>query len=143
MKHKLLFLAIATVIFLLIAGCSQSAPPAQQGAQPPAGTPPSSNASAPQPPAQASPSTVTIENFAFSPSTITVKVGATVTWLNKDSAPHQIASNPHPAHTDLPGLFSGILSNGQSYSFTFNQTGAFGYHCHVHPSMTGTVVVEA
>ena len=85
---------------------------------------------------------VTIKNFTFEPSTLTVKAGTTVTWTNQDSTSHQVASNPHPAHTDLPGLDSGTLSQGQTYSFTFTTKGTFGYHCHLHPSMQGTIVVN-
>ena len=80
--------------------------------------------------------TVNIQNMAFSPSTLNVKVGTTVTWVNKDSTAHDVVSDT--------GLFnSGNLNNGQSYSYTFNQTGSFPYHCGIHPSMTGTIVVSA
>lgn len=84
---------------------------------------------------------ITIKNFAFDPPTITVKSGTTVTWTNEDSADHFVASDPHPTHTDLPGLSSNPFSQGQSYSFTFTKVGTFGYHCHLHPSMKGTVIV--
>jgi plastocyanin len=87
--------------------------------------------------------TVTIKNFAFSPNELTIKAGTTVTWVNEDSAPHMVASDPHPAHTDLPGLVSGTLAQGQAYSYTFDKPGTFGYHCHIHPSMTGRIIVEA
>ena len=85
---------------------------------------------------------IMIKDFAFSPAVLTIKKGDTVTWINEDSAPHKVASDPYPAHTDLPGLVSGALAQGDSYSFTFSQTGTFGYHCHLHPSMTGKVIVE-
>jgi len=86
---------------------------------------------------------IIIKNFAFNPSELTIKAGTTVTWVNQDSAPHMVASDPHPAHTDLPGLVSGTLAQGQTYSFTFDKPGTFGYHCHIHPSMTGRIIVEA
>ena len=85
---------------------------------------------------------VVIKNFAFDPPSVTVKSGDTVTWINEDTTPHIVASDPHPTHTDLPGLESSSLSQGQSYSFTFVKTGTFGYHCHLHPTMKGTVIVE-
>lgn len=85
---------------------------------------------------------VDISGFAFSPAQITIKVGDTVTWTNKDDAPHKVASNPHPTHTDLPGLVSDILAKGDTYSYTFEKAGTFGYHCHLHPNMTGTIIVE-
>ena len=84
---------------------------------------------------------ITIKNFAFDPPVITVKSGTTVTWTNEDASVHQVASDPHPTHTDLPGLVSDPFSQGQTYSFTFTTVGTFGYHCHIHPSMTGKVIV--
>jgi plastocyanin len=77
--------------------------------------------------------TVDIQNFAFSPGTLTIKKDATVTWTNNDSAPHQIKSNT---------FNSSQLANGQSYSFTFNTVGTFDYSCSIHPSMTGKIIVE-
>jgi len=78
---------------------------------------------------------VTIQNMAFNPSTLNVKVGTTVTWINNDTTTHDVVSDS--------GLFnSGNLTNGMSYNYTFNQTGSFPYHCSIHPSMTGTVVVS-
>lgn len=94
-----------------------------------------------RPAAPVSANTVTMENFAFNPSSITVKKGTTVTWTNKDSVAHQVSSDPYPSHTDLPGLFSNSLSQNQTYSFTFDKIGVFGYHCQIHPSMKGTVTV--
>ena len=85
---------------------------------------------------------VLIRNFAFEPATLTVPAGTTVIWTNEDSAPHLVASDPHPAHTDLPELVSETLSQGDAYRFTFKKTGTYGYHCHLHPTMKGTIVVE-
>ncbi|MDD1656227.1 MAG: cupredoxin domain-containing protein [Methanomicrobiales archaeon] len=85
---------------------------------------------------------VLIRNFAFEPASLTISAGTTVIWTNEDSAPHQVASDPHPAHTDLPELVSDTLSSGDSYRFTFVKTGTYGYHCHLHPTMKGTIVVE-
>jgi plastocyanin len=78
---------------------------------------------------------ITIENFAFSPDTITVAVGSTVTWTNKDSTTHTV--------TSLTGVFdSGEMSHGSNFSHTFNQKGTFEYRCGIHTSMRGTVTVE-
>jgi plastocyanin len=83
---------------------------------------------------------VTIQNFAFSPADITVKKGTKVTWTNRDSTPHTITQDDNqPAGS--PGLDSKGLSNGESYSATFDQTGTFHYHCSIHPEMTGSVTV--
>ena len=87
--------------------------------------------------AQSPGSTVSIDNFTFKPQTVTVKVGTTVTWTNKDDIPHGIAS--------ANGAFarSKALDTDDSYSFTFTVPGTYQYFCYVHPHMTGTVVVEA
>lgn len=86
--------------------------------------------------------TVTIADTAFSPQELKIKVSDTVTWKNEDTAIHKIASDPHPTHTDLPELVSGNLAKGQNYSFTFDKKGTFGYHCHLHVNMKGTIIVE-
>jgi plastocyanin len=78
---------------------------------------------------------VTIENIAFSPSSITVPVGTTVTWTNKDSFSHTVTSDT--------GLFdSGEMSQGSTFSHTFNDKGTFSYHCTIHTTMHGTVTVQ-
>ena len=75
-----------------------------------------------------------IEDFAFVPGTITIKVGTTVTWTNKDSVGHTATSDD--------GVFdSGMLSKGSSYSFTFTTAGTYGYFCKPHPYMVATIVV--
>ena len=76
---------------------------------------------------------IIIQNFAFSPASITIKQGTTVTWTNLDSAPHQIKADT---------FNSRLLSQGQSFSFTFNTTGTFNYICAIHPMMTGQIVVN-
>ena len=78
---------------------------------------------------------VDIANFEFSPQTLTIKVGDTVTWTNQDSIRHDIKSND--------GDFYSIpLNQGESYSFTFSQPGTFEYRCGLHPTMKGTIIVE-
>jgi plastocyanin len=84
----------------------------------------------------ASTSSVTIQNFAFSPSDITVKKGTTVTWTNQDSTPHTVTEMDTQTGPD-----SGNLNPGAKYTFTFNQNGTFKYHCTLHPEMLGTVTV--
>ncbi|MFN8472841.1 MAG: cupredoxin domain-containing protein [Anaerolineae bacterium] len=79
---------------------------------------------------------VSIQNFAFNPATITVCQGATVRWTNMDAAPHTTTS-------DTGVWDSGILTTGQTFSFTFNTLGDFPYHCNVHPTMHGLVHVVA
>jgi plastocyanin len=78
---------------------------------------------------------VNIDNFVFGPQTITVSVGATVTWTNKDDIPHTSVS------TD--GVFkSKVLDTDEKFSYTFAKAGTFPYFCSIHPKMTGKVVVQ-
>ena len=78
---------------------------------------------------------VTMSNFAFSPSTLTVSVGTAVTWTNKDSTTHTVTSDT--------GVFSsGGMSQNATYSYTFNTAGTFKYHCTIHTYMTGTIIVQ-
>lgn len=78
---------------------------------------------------------VTISNFAFSPTSITVKVGDSVTWTNNDSTTHTVTA-------DDGSFKSGDLAQGATFSFTFSKAGSFPYHCSIHSSMTATVVVQ-
>jgi plastocyanin len=87
------------------------------------------NASAPD----FQPVSISIANFAFNPKQSTVKIGTTVTWTNDDPAPHQIAGSIFNSQT---------LNTGDSYSFTFTQAGTYDYHCAIHPSMTGQIIVQ-
>jgi len=79
--------------------------------------------------------TVRIDGMRYDPDNITVKPGTTVTWVHGSQMPHTINGN-------ADGLRSGTLYNGQQYSHTFNATGNYNYYCGLHPSMTGSVVVE-
>lgn len=78
---------------------------------------------------------VEIKNFAFSPSTLTVKVGNTVNWTNQDSVGHS-------ATADDGSFDTGVLAQGESNDVTFTEAGTFSYHCTPHPNMKATVVVE-
>jgi len=80
--------------------------------------------------------TVSIENMLYTPAQITVAKGTKVTWTNNDSTAHTVTADTNNTFA------SGTLNPGASYSFTFNETGSFAYHCDFHPSMHGTVVVR-
>lgn len=91
-------------------------------------------------PASSSPvstSAISIKNMAFSPINVSISAGTTVTWTNNDSATHQVESDGN-----LSDLLSGEIAPGQTYTFTFNQTGTYTYHCKIHPSMTAQIVVK-
>jgi plastocyanin len=79
---------------------------------------------------------VTIVDYSFSPGTITVHVGDTITWTNNGKQPHTATANNGSFNT-------GTLNHGQSASHTFSQAGTFAYICAIHPYMHGTVVVQA
>lgn len=95
---------------------------------------PQATTAAPAPPVAGT--AVNITNFAFTPATLTVKVGDTVTWTNKDEEPHTVVANDGSFHS--PGLDANA-----TYSFTFTKAGSFDYICSIHPFMHGTVVVSA
>ncbi len=79
--------------------------------------------------------TVTIDNFTFSPMTIEVQRGATIKWINKDDIPHVVASTV--------GTFkSRAIDTDGSFVFTFTEPGTYEYYCSVHPKMTGKIVVK-
>ncbi|MDH5442616.1 MAG: plastocyanin/azurin family copper-binding protein [Candidatus Nomurabacteria bacterium] len=80
---------------------------------------------------------------AFSPQNITVEVGTTVTWTNTDSVMHTVTSGNSNGSVGSPdGKFnSGFLKKGDTFSYTFNETGVFPYHCTPHPWATGTITV--
>jgi plastocyanin len=82
--------------------------------------------------------TIAIKNFAFDPSTQTVKSGAAVMWTNLDGAPHAIVFDIGSPVT----YSSGSLPPGSSYLLSFTQPGTYTYHCSIHPSMKGTIVVQ-
>ena len=80
---------------------------------------------------------VKIDNFTFGPAALTVPVGTTVTWTNKDDIPHNVVS------TDDPKTFkSKVLDTNEKFSFTFSKPGTFTYFCSIHPKMTAKVIVQ-
>jgi plastocyanin len=76
---------------------------------------------------------VDIANFAFSPAIVTVKVGQTITWTNRDEDAHTVAITGAPVSVPLQG--------GDTYTHTFSQPGRYSYLCTIHPNMHGMVVV--
>jgi plastocyanin len=80
---------------------------------------------------------VTIDNYTFSPGTLTVPVGTTVTWTNRDFDVHTVTADDNP-----PTFKSAGLDTDDTFSFTFNKAGTYAYHCSLHPHMTGKIVVK-
>jgi plastocyanin len=78
---------------------------------------------------------IEIKDYAFTPPTLTVSAGTTVTWTNNDAVPHTATASD--------GTFdSGNLNPGQSFAFTFAKPGDYAYACQYHAGMTGTIVVK-
>jgi plastocyanin len=110
-------LSLGLLFSIILASCSKS----------------SGGNSNPAPPV--SPNTVNIVNMAFSQATITVTAGTKVTWTNNDNMTHTVTA-------DDDSFDSGNIGAGSSYSRTFSTAGTYPYHCTIHPSMTGKVVVQ-
>lgn len=106
MKTKIFFVAI---LIIMIASCKSSTMTVNQ---------------------------VNLSNMSFTPNSLTVPVGTSVTWTNKDAVTHTVTSDT--------GLFdSGNLTSGSKYTYTFPTAGTYAYHCKIHAGMTGTIVVTA
>jgi len=125
--------AALTAALVLLAGCGSTSTTSATSAMP------SMTMSAPGSAAAQAPvsgNTVSIQNFAFAPASLAVKVGTTVTWTNADQDPHTVVAKG--------GQFkSGILNTGAGYTFTFTTAGTYDYLCSIHPFMIATVVVSA
>jgi len=78
-----------------------------------------------------------IEDFAFSPAEIRINLGDTVVWTQKDRVPHTVTVLAGPEAFD-----SGLLPQGETFSYTFTKPGTYEYKCTPHPRMRGKVIVE-
>ena len=124
-KH-LTLLIVVLVTFITLCGCTgsvPSAPPATTQTQAPGAV------------------TVTLQNFAFNPASMTVPKGTTVTWVNQDTAEHTIVNDAQGPVARGALFTSNPLPKGASYTYTFDTTGTYPYHCSLHPSMKATVIV--
>jgi len=116
------FALIVIVVFISLSGAVSASEPASAAA----GSPESSTGSATE---------VKIDNFAYTPSMITVKVGTEVTWINHDDIPHTVDSTQ--------GKFkSAALDTDNKFQFRFTEPGEYPFYCRMHPKMTGKVVVQ-
>lgn len=122
-KHRITAAAMAVLLVAGLAACGSSGHPSSSSSR----TTTVTSLAADQ---------VVIKNFAFTPATITVKAGTTVTWVDRDQVAHSVVAD----HNTFPS--SPTLQPGDRYSHTFNTPGSFPYICGIHPYMTGTVVVS-
>jgi plastocyanin len=81
-------------------------------------------------------SAVAIDNFSFSPQTLTVAIGTKVTWINHDDVPHTVVS------IDKKTIVSPALDTDEKFSYTFAAPGTNDYYCSVHPHMKGRIIVQ-
>ena len=99
--------------------------------------------------------TVRYGSSGFSPETVTISAGETVQFMNERADPMWVASDEHPTHTEYSGTSRNEhcgpgdaeeafdqCESGDSFTFTFTQTGSWDYHNHLNPSDGGTIVVE-
>jgi plastocyanin len=78
---------------------------------------------------------ILIQDFMFTPNSLTVKAGSTVVWANKDDEPHSVVSDT--------GLFrSGAVDTNETFSFKFDKPGTYHFTCAIHPRMVGTIIVQ-
>lgn len=116
MKFKSLVVGIAVLIALQLAAHAQTAQAAGQDSK-------------------GSTVDVKIDNFSFSPATITIPAGTTVKWTNRDDIPHTVVN-------DDQKFESKALDTDESYSYTFTKPGTYPYFCSIHPKMIGKVIVQ-
>src|SRR5215203_5646248 len=92
--------------------------------------------------------TITITGSGVNTPNVTVAVGQTVTFVNNDNRPHEIASNPHPQHGSCPGIEAGLGTIGAGQTRTthaFGKSGSCGFHDHLddsNPNLRGTINVQ-
>lgn len=79
---------------------------------------------------------VFIDNYAYSPQELIISAGETVTWTNNSQVRHDVTSDTGNE------LGSKLLSQGESYSHTFNEAGEYAYHCTPHPFMKAKIIVQ-
>jgi plastocyanin len=84
---------------------------------------------------EAAPAGVSIDNFSFTPRDLTIAVGQSVTWVNRDDVPHTVVSTGR-------AFASGALDTDQTYAHAFTAPGTYAYYCGVHPHMTGRIIVK-
>lgn len=131
---------VGLVASLAVAACARTGNAASAGPAPPMTMTmpmdtPSANDPTPVPVTPVATNAVSIDNFAFSPASIAVSVGTTVTWTNFDVEQHTVTERGHAWDSDA-------IANGKSFSHRFDQAGEYHYFCQIHPNMTGVVVVK-
>ena len=136
---RALVVVVALVVLATVAAaCGSSSSASTTTPTTPATTPAGSGGTA---------ASVSIQNFAFTPKTLTVSPGTTVTWTNNDSTVHNVMSTKSLSlNSPTTSVFaSSTLSQGQTFSFTFAAKGVYFYECSIHkslPAMHAVIVVK-
>jgi plastocyanin len=132
-------LSLATVTTLLLAACGGGGGTATTSTPTPAPTATTAPSTPSPTPTIAQVKIVEAnEKYAFSPATLTIKVGTQIVWTNTSDAPHTVTS-------DMAGVFgtTGNITQNQTFMFTFTSAGTFAYHCNIHPYMKATITVTS
>jgi plastocyanin len=131
MNMRRILLALCAVVALAAAGCGGSNSSSTSSGS-------SSSASTSTPAASSSGGGVTIkmQNIAFAPKAVTVKVGQKVTWTNEDTVDHNVTSQSGET------IKSDNFGKGGTFSFTPKKAGTIKYVCTIHPGMTATLTVS-
>lgn len=125
---------VLAAVLLFVAACKKDTSPTNPVA-PDTGTPGPSGA------------TITIQNNAVSPTSVSITVGQSVTFVNSDSRTHDMASDPHPTHTDCPAINAvGAIGTGQTkLTNALSRAATCGFHDHTDPTnanLHGSITVR-
>jgi plastocyanin len=135
--HGRAALFTAAMLFLTVSCSSNNNKPSAPTRAPSASAPTTASAANATAAPGGATTAATIQNLAF-PASIAIKSGTSVTWANKDGFPHTVASDPGQAAS----FDSKPIDAGATFSVTFAKAGTYAYHCNIHPSMHGAVVVS-
>ena len=145
-----LFSLVAVSALMLLAACGGGSTSTGTGTTPtiaPTATPTTGTTSTPTATASQAGNAQTVMittdssgSFAFSPATLTIKAGTTVTWKNTTAVSHTVTSDDGKSFDS--GTANPIAAQSGTFSFTFTTPGTFAYHCSIHPFMKATIIVQ-